>query len=233
MSRFRWLIADWPVEIETLARRVRTRSFTELASDGFVVDRLRSDFCEGRYVERLQRVETVVDPFGNEQIYDRTEFSQVAFRATSGPPGLELVNPPRNVQSLLNRLSEVLDFRLVIEALSVDVLEWAERFRIAAELEFVIDSMQIGALGIEPGITGRMMIKGERDVREASSQLIQKRSHSLEKVQLRLKGSPKGTIVLTKVGTAKVTIDDEVDALLPSLRHSLVEARAFGTAARK
>lgn len=224
MSRYRWYRADWPISMRTLAKRFKTKSFNDDASEGFVIDRVRDEFLEARYVERLVYTDHVLDPFGKELSFDRVEFRQVAFRASADWPGLELVDAPRSSQSLVSRLGEATDFMLAIAPLEVDVLKWASALQEDIGLVALVDSLQLGALQLGEGITARAVLKGDRDVREACSKLTAGRKHTLEKVQLRLGPGGRGHLLLTSSATARVNVQDPDGAMLCSLRGSLAQA---------
>lgn len=64
--RYRWLKAQWPISMKTLGRRLKAKEFNGDATHGFVIDRLRDDLLEARYVERVEYTETITDPFGKE-----------------------------------------------------------------------------------------------------------------------------------------------------------------------
>lgn len=220
MSRHRWFCAEWPMPMRTLAKRLKSKQFGDQSRDGFVIDRVRDDFIEARYVERIDYTEKVVDPFGKELSFDRVEFRQCEFRATSQGPGLELLDAPRSTQGLVSRLTEVSDFELAIGVVSIDVIAWATAFQKFAEISGVVDSVQLGALELERGIVAKVVIKGDRDVREASTALTKGKRYALEKVQIRLQGSHRGAVVLTNVGGARIDVDDPDDFVI-ALRKAL------------
>lgn len=223
MKRFRWLRADWPISMRTLSKRLKARPFDSAVTHGFVIDRVREEFLEGRYVERIEYTETITDPFGIELSFDRIEFRQSSFRATPDGPGLELRNPPRSVQSLLNRLSEAADFDVAITPHTIDVLAWSTRFHTLSGLKSVVDSLQLNSVALEPGIQAKIVIKGDRDVRAACAALTNQRKHTLEKIRLRLDTPSSGVIILGSTASASLGIDDPTDQMLQSLRDALSE----------
>ncbi|WP_235185262.1 hypothetical protein [Cupriavidus sp. SK-3] len=208
--------------MRTLAKRFKTKPFDDASTDGFVIDRVRDDFVEARYVERVEYTDKVVDPFGKELAFDRVEFKQCEFRAATTGPGLELMDAPRSTQGLVSRLTEVSDFALAISPLSLDVLAWAGLFQELSGVTGIVDVLQIGALEVERGILAKAVIKGEKDVREASTSLTKGKRYTLEKVQLRLQGAHRGTVLLTNVGAAKIDVDDPGE-MVAALRQSLTE----------
>lgn len=225
MKRFRWFQVEWPISIRLLAKRIKMRQFDGESGHGFFVDRVRDDYLEARYVERVEYTDVVVDPFGKELTFDRVEFRQTLFRATSTAPGLELIDPPRNVQALMNRLSEAVDFEVAITPAAVDVLSWAAVLQNVGGVSSIVDSLQVGALEIETGIVAKVVVKGDRDVRSACAALTQARKFAMEKIQLRLSGPYRGTVVLSAVGTAVLSSEDTTEHLLEPLRQALSQAK--------
>lgn len=219
--RYRWLRAEWPISMRTLGKRLKARPFGSDVTHGFVIDRIRDDLLEARYVERLEYTETITDPFGAELRFERVEFRQSFFRATVFGAGLEIRDPPRSVQPLMNRLSEATDFQVAITPHSVDVLAWAARFQSASSLSVLVDSLQMNSLQVEEGVIAKVVIKGDRDVRHACSTLAHNRKFSLERIQLRLAKPNAGTVVLSNTAAVTLNLDDPDDALLEHLRAGL------------
>lgn len=211
--------------IRTIGRRLKGRPFVEESTEGFVIDRVRDDYLEARYIERLVFTEHVLDPFGNELSFDRLEFRNMEFRAWSGWPGLELVDAPRSAQNLVSRLSEATDFATAIVPLKLDVLNWASSLQKEIGVEAVVDSLQIGSLQLSAGITGKAVVKGERDVRNTVIKLVQGRKHRIEKVHLRFVGTVRAQVTLSDSGSARLETSESQDVLVEALRRSLSVAR--------
>jgi hypothetical protein len=220
MNRYRWFRAEWPISMRLLAKRLKAKQFAEGAVDGFVIDRVRDDFLEARYNERFEFEEVVTDPFGKELTFRRVEFRQSTIRASSGTVGLELQDAPRSTHGLVSRLAEVNDFSLAISPISVDVIAWATDFQRISRSEALVDSLQIGELELEPGISAKVVLKGVKDVRNASKALTARRRHKLEKIQLRFDGPYKGKVILANQGAATVS-SDRSDGVASILRDAL------------
>lgn len=217
MTRYRWLKAEWPMSARPLAKRIRQQEFTESRASGFILDRVRDDSLEARFVERYEYTETVLDPYGKELTFDRLEFRQTAFRATPGWPGLELLDAPRSVQSLVSGLLDACNFELSVSPIEVDVLAWADDFQRALGTEAVVDSLQIAALMVAEGVKAKVLLQGERDVRAAYKELVQGRRHVLEKLQLRVTtGGARTTVVFTGGAGARL---DGVDVPVEMVQH--------------
>jgi hypothetical protein len=208
MKRYRWLRAKWPVSMRVLAKRLKAKGFEDGKSEGFVLDRARDDYLEARFVERVEYDDTVVDPFGREQSFHRVEYRQCEFRASVDGPGLELVDAPRAVQAAISGLAEATEFGLAIAPLNLNVLAWARGVQRLANVGGIVDSVQISAIELAPGITAKVLVRGSTDVLSASNRLVDGKKHVIEKVQLKIPGSRKTAIVFASNGT--VRIDSEV-----------------------
>ncbi|WP_159879086.1 hypothetical protein [Aquitalea denitrificans] len=225
MKRFRWFNAEWPTSIRTLAQRIKSRSFDNDSGHGFFIDRVRDDFLEARYIEKIQYTDVVVDPYGEELKFDRIEFQQTMFKMLSSSPGLELIDPPRNVQALMNRLSEVADFGVAITPARANVLSWSTLLQEGERIISMIDSVQIGALELEPRIIAKITIKGDhQDVRTACAEFVQDKKHLVEKIQLRLASPYRGTVILSSNGSATINSDNVTEDIIPALRHALANS---------
>ena len=205
-----------------LAKRLRQHSFGDGAQSGFILDRVLDDRLEARYIERYEFQETIADPFGKEVTLDRLEYRQTAFRVSPGWPGLELIDAPRSAQSLVNELLEATDFSLPITPIAVDVLNWVDAFQAASRIKLVIASAQVGELQLDEGVRAKVVIRGDKDVREACKNLTRGMKHVLEKLQFRVTLGPNlATVLLANNATAKVDGRDVSDDLLHFIRSAL------------
>lgn len=222
MKRYRWLRANWPISMRVLAKRLKAKSFVDGKADGFVLDRARDESLEARFVERVEYDDTVIDPFGKELSFHRVEYRQCEFRASVDGPGLELVDAPRAVQAAISALAEATEFGLAIAPLNLNVLLWAKGVQRLANVGGVVDSIQIGAIELAPGIVAKALVRGSTDVLGASNRLVEGKKHVVEKVQLKFPGSRRTAIVLASNGT--VRIDSEVPSdTVVSIRAALQE----------
>ncbi|MEO1850048.1 MAG: hypothetical protein ABGX70_06015 [Psychrobacter sp.] len=224
MRRFRWFYAEWPLDIRTLSKRLKLRTFSPEVGHGFIIDRVRDDFLEAKYIEQVEYTDIIIDPFGNELNFERIEFRQTLFRVTKDGPGLELIDAPRSVQPLMNRLSEAVDFEVAINSISVNPLSWLKGFENLCGGHLEVNSLQIGALEIEPGINAKIVLKGTRDVQSASSSLTNEKKHKIEKIQLQLQQPYKGAVILSASGSVTIGSESIADQLIQPLRASLAEA---------
>lgn len=220
MKRCKWFFAEFPVSIRTLSRRLSAKKITENDESGFIIERVRDNFIEGKYIEKFEHTETFDDPFGHEISQYRIEYRSSQFRISSEPPGLEIYDSPRSIQGLVSALISACDYSLEISPVQVNPAKWAYSYLQKSKQVGAVVSAQIGAVEIELGITAKAVISGNRDVVAACSTLAGGRDYRLDKVQVRLQKPNKGTLVLTSSGGAKIDLYD-AEGVASALRDAL------------
>ncbi len=224
MTRRRWYDVEWSISASSLAQKLMAHSFRAGSDDGFVLDQLRDDFISGSYFERIQQVEKVTDPFGQEYSYARTEFRRSEFRISEGASGLELIDPNRSAQRLISRLLEASNFDLTLKNIDVDPYKWGRAFQTRSPEASRLEFMQIGGIGLPNGSEATVIVKGSKDVALAAFGLIgDVKSFSVEKVRLRYDRSP-GIIALSNKAGVHLNVPSEKE-VLPDLRRSLLDVR--------
>lgn len=220
MNRIRWLAAEWPSSIRTIGTKLKSMPFNEETMDGFSIERVRDDFIEGKYIEKFVYEEVIADPFGNEEIVERTGYRSTEFTLFSQFPHIELRNGQRSIKEFVNRLLQACNFNLTVSPITLNLLNWIASFQQATGQKIIVDSLQVSEVSLEDGIIGKILLKGDRDVRQAVDTILGGKKYTLEKVQLKLGSEGKGvSIHLSNNGTAKLP-SDQLSVLLPLLRRS-------------
>jgi hypothetical protein len=226
MNRVRWLNAQWPASMRTIGNKMKARPFTEDSVDGFAVERIREDFIEGRFIEKYAYQEINSDPFGNEEVFERVGYRSTEFTLHSQFPHVELRNGQRSIRDFVNRLLETCNFNLVVSPVTVNLVDWVSNFQASLGNKVIVDSLQISGVELEAGITGKILLKGDKDVREAIDHIVGGKNYVLEKIQMKLEmGSQRVTVHLANNGSAKVPPDHTSD-LLPLLRKSIFQSKS-------
>ncbi|KVC72120.1 hypothetical protein WI80_04070 [Burkholderia ubonensis] len=193
--------------------------------DGFVIERIRDDFIEGRFIEKYAYQEIVADPFGTEEVIERTGYRSTDFTLFSQFPYIELRNGQRSIKEFVNRLLQACNFTLVVSPVTVNLMDWVSSFQRTAGHRILVDSVQVSGVALEEGITGKILLKGDRDVREAIDNIVGGKRYTLEKVQIKIDGVGKNLAIhLANNGTAKIP-PDHTSELLPLLRQSFPKGK--------
>lgn len=220
MIRRRWLHARWPISMRSLANRFQNLHFTSETPNGFIVDRLRADWIEGRFIERHEISQTVESPLGERMLYERTEFRETSFIAGLDRAGLEILNPPRSMSLFLSRLAEACDFQVAVSEIKVDVTAWSEHLSTHLGKRLDIVSCQLRDIKLGDNIQATAVLKGSADLREATHLITGGASYINDKIKVQIQDTPSYSVILTRQGS--VTLDRNIsEDLLEALRQSL------------
>lgn len=221
MKRVRWLSANWPVSMRTLGARMKTQIFTPESFDGFVIERIRDSSVEAHFIEKITFQETTTDPFGKVEIIDRIAYRDVEFTLFSDFPNIELRNSQRSTKEFVNKLLELCNFSLTVNPVSVNLLEWVQAIQRQTQQKLLVDSLQISGLELEEGVSAKVLLKGDKDVREAMQHLSVRKKFTLEKMQVKIPmGSQTVPVHLANTGSVKIPVDHFND-LVTILRSTL------------
>jgi len=221
MTRVRWLQTSWPYGIRTLAARLKPYAFHADAADGFLVERVRDSFLQGRHVEKVFTEEVIRDPFGNETTFSRLSYRQVEFQFSAAYPQIELRNFPRGIQTFLTRTSQAIDFAAAFVAVQVDVFRWADSIRRQFPKHFRIDLAQLTDVFIEDDVTAKMVLISPHDIRAAFARFADSRRHTVERVQINFDNEGAEVCVqLSADGTLRSS-DELTSETLDAIRQAL------------
>lgn len=221
MNRVRWLSATWPVSMKVLGSRMKEYPFTQNSFDGFVIERTRDNSIEARFIEKIAYNEVTTDPFGNEETFERVTYRSVNFSLFSEFPHIEIKDCQRSTKEFVGKLLELCNFSLSVSPISVNLFDWVEEFQQHLEQSVYIDALQISGLVLEGGVSAKVLLKGNKDVREAVTRLAPNMHFNLDKLQVKVRMDQKSIpIHLNSTGAATIP-SDFFDELLPLIRASL------------
>ena len=226
MKRYRFLAADWPLAITTIGARLKAAPFTNERGDGFLLDRIRPDFLEGRHFERVVSTEVIENPFGEMSTYERVLYREVRFRLSKDYPQIELRNPPRSVRVFFNRLAEILEFGMAVEQLLVEPTEWADQARSLGSAQGFVQTIEISQLAVDEWTTAKIVLNGKKDVLKTVKNLVAKRPYRVDRVNLVLDTEIGKLAVLFSADGSVQLPDDSSPELLDHVRRALPESKA-------
>lgn len=126
------------------------------------------------------------------------------------------------MQALVNQLLEATDFSISITPITVNVLAWANAIEEVWGSSLTISSAQVGNLTLEDGVLAKVVLKGDKDVREACANLTGGKTHVLEKLQLRLASDHvSASVLLANNATTKIDGRELEGELLTAIRGTL------------
>jgi hypothetical protein len=214
MKKVRWFGVTWPSSMWTLAKHLKRLSFQDERASGFIVDRARENFIEGRFFERLSYMETVHDPRGTEFQYERVSFSVLEFRCSPEFPQLEIIDAPRSTKSFMNLLSEATSFEISVDTPKVNLELWIRELQRLFPEGFRCEAVRVGEFPVSEFARARVAFSSSKDVRADAESFFKEQIVTFDKAQVRfnflaeqacLSLSPDGSIRSEKEVTPELT----------------------------
>ncbi len=171
--RVRWFLLS-PLSRTALVRAVdgmRREEFSADSTSGFIGERTRPSFTEGRYVERLEQVDQITDPFGQTQEFRRVEYQQTPFRLGTNAPQLEVYDGPRSVAPMVNRLTALIGGSCTVDSVGADTLKWLRKLE-SGLTQVCVTAAYVSHLSLSELARVRFVLNGTEDVRKYAKGLV-------------------------------------------------------------
>lgn len=220
MKRTKFLTAEWPLSLQTIGNRLKARAFSEHDREGFIVDRLRQRSIEARFIEKVVTSESVEDPFGNTESFERTLYKQVKFVLATEYPQIHLIDPPRSVKLFINRLAQVMDFQVAIDSVQIRPEEWIEGL-IASGLDLERNGAELSEVSVSEHTSAKIVFHSKKDIAHDIEDFLAGRAFSIDRIAvLFTDGRLKVQAQLSSDGSAKFS-NDVPAAIAEMLRKNL------------
>ncbi|WP_284456011.1 hypothetical protein [Alloalcanivorax xenomutans] len=208
MKRYRWYKTEWPLPIHDLAKELKSNFFSQESNEGFIVDSVRKDYIDCRFVEKIHIKDELSDPFGNVIVQERVDFLEHEFRISKSFPGFELLQPQRSVGRLVNKLLEICEFKLSFSRIVVDPITWVEEIALISNLEMKIDSMHFSDVYIDENCVAKVITSSPYDVKAATISFLEGKKKKLKKVKVSFDKAGNNHMVLSDNGAAAIKCYD-------------------------
>ena len=222
MPKIKWLNTNFSGKIDQLFDGMIKNQFHERTNEGFIVDQKTHHNISGRYINKYNITEEILDPFGNTYEETRTIFDITKFKIIDNASfGLELYNPPRRIKEFLNKLDEISNEFITIERSPIDVLNWLYFFEhIYSKVK--VNCINCSDINIANKGIANIKIKSQQDIRKETLSFIGKKSFNIDNIKCSfMKNSKICRMEFSKV--ASVNIPDNIEKeILPKVRESLI-----------
>lgn len=178
----------------------------------------------GKFIERNQITDKVLDPFGNTLEFPRVEFTSLTFRVSADSINLELYDAPVSlIGAFLNQLGVYLDFQVAISSVEIDVLKCLKKIESKTD-NLVVKSLLLTDLTLSSSTQAQVIITGTEDVRTQVSKIAGNRKYRIHKVTFEARMLERGLkCEICSEGRANVIRGND-DSVLNLLREAVFES---------
>jgi hypothetical protein len=184
MKRNKWMRAQFPGTIRQIAKQLQRDGFSEESGRGFLVDRVRDDYLEARYIEKVAFQESVHDPFGTTIMIERLSYREIDFTLAKTFPELELRMAPRGLGGFTSGLLKASGFSMQLETQKISTERWTRAIERQIGSKIAMRAVLVGGLELAEGTQARVIFSAPNDVRPGIKELLAGRHYTMETVQI-------------------------------------------------
>jgi len=224
MLRVRWFHVNWNSNYDTVVKAVLDDIYSEGKDYGFKKNKIRNNFLSASYIQKKEIEEKIENPLTNQTtVYQRTIFEQTMFVLENNKLGIELINPTRNVQSLLNTFASMSDFNITITQLNLDLLKLLKRLQYKFD-KFTVQEIECKNIEIENGTTINLIAKNKQcDVFTDIEKFLNHKEYKVEKIKCNFQlDNLLSSFSISRNGSLKISRQDN-DILLPILKNTILD----------
>jgi hypothetical protein len=215
-----------PKDFRALKDEISKDQFSESSSTGFIVDSIRPSSLQARFIQRKIFKEIFFDPFGNQKEIERTEYQQISFRLLPSSPHLEIINPPRNLNLLINRLGELTGGKAAIYPPEIEIKKWLNALSLKAST-CKITGLLISNLQLSSTSVAKILLRGTEDVQGQLSSLVGKKPHTIKEAQVEIEIGNEVPQKLTIKENSRLTVSSPTEPETNLLREMVAELIGF------
>lgn len=224
MYRVIWFDVTWNSKYSTVVDAIISDVYTEEKYYGFTAHKRRDDFLEGSYISKKEIEETVENPLTNEStIYQRIIYEKTLFNLENNQLGIELINPPRGVQNILNSFASMSKFNIAIKQLNLDLSKLIQLLRPKFD-KFSIHGIECKDIHISENTNIKLTAKNNQsDVSEDIDIFLNQKKYMIDKIKCSFDlNNVKSVFELSHNGSLK-TNKNNLKILLPIIKDTIRE----------
>jgi hypothetical protein len=219
----KWFNAQIPLSLKETHKALLEHNYKLGNNNGFEIIEYSDDVLSAKFIERIFIKEIVVDPFGNESLFETVKYSIFEFFIISFCKNnyiIKVLSPPRSMKCFINSVYNILGFGFFISPVSFDLKIFLDT------LESLLNPTQLKVIKISASglvLTETSSAKLEiTSSKHAYQDLFEKFHENLSidniKISLRLNGVD-GIIEVSKMGS--ISFSDEYDSEITKIVQKL------------
>ncbi|MCX6952518.1 MAG: hypothetical protein NTV51_10180 [Verrucomicrobia bacterium] len=187
MNRLQWFkIAPLDRKaLKVLGEKLLRMPYGHSNRAGFDTEDVRSDFISGRFIERVEFTEVVLDPFGVEMKIDRVRFDMTEFSIYSEIQLIECLNAGRNLNNFLNEIAKASNFSVAISKVEIPLQDFSKLLKSTAS-SMLITKALTDDIELGDGVIGQLQAAGAVDIRKSLQRFLGEHKHTINRLRIAL-----------------------------------------------
>lgn len=222
MHRVRWFEVDWNSKYNTVIDAILADQYNEEKDYGFKAYKRRDGLLHASYIYKHMIEEKVENPLTHEStIYQKVLYEQTDFVLINNQFGIELINPTKSVQRLLNIFASKANFNIIIKPLNLDLAKLLQILKTEFD-SFVIHQIECKDIYIKQNTLMKLSAINKRsDVSCDVEEFLKDKHYTIDKIKCNfVLGSLSSSFELTDTGSLK-TNKNNFEVLLPIIKNAI------------
>lgn len=187
LQRIKWYKVKTKFTLSELADLLTSNAYSDTRAVGFVNVEHDIDIISAIFTEFNKQIIELEDPFGNLVTNEIQNFNYVDFSLRLIEDGfylLSFIEPPKSLKSFINYLSLILDFKITVSQLEIDILKFIETFKSCYSI-YKLDTNKIRLTGVLVNENSKAIIEltSKANALDDIESLINSRNYRLDKIR--------------------------------------------------
>jgi hypothetical protein len=201
----KWLRFRFPKSFASCGEDLLHFQFNDREGKGFSIDTLTKRSIGGMYIEREQKRQVSIDPFGIKEESTITVYYVVKFMFDKESAHIRITNPPRSLKKFSLALHETLGIGFSLADVRINPLDW---IKLVEEENFplLVNQMTISGLAVSNTAHASATLASTKDVRPDLDKFIKGRPFKVDSARVRsLASNSTGFVDYSKFGSIKIS----------------------------
>jgi len=222
MYRVRWFIVNWNNRYSIVIDGILSDTYDEDKNYGFKAYKKEKEFLYGAFIKKKEIEEKIENPLTNEiTSYKKIMYEETRFNLENKKLGIELINPNRSIQEVINTFSSLSGFNISIKSLEIDLVQFINLLK----LEFnslLISDIECKDIKIKNNTTIKLIGKNNRtDVYTDIDNFLENHKYIIEKIKCTMSiNNVSMSFELTNKGSFKTNIKN-IKTLMPIIKNNI------------
>ncbi|EKN5020703.1 hypothetical protein ACNSPB_26730 [Yersinia enterocolitica] len=183
MRKIKWIKIGSDFSMTQMAEKLLLDSFTEEKAKGFILNKVRNGFLQGRFIEKVIFEDRISSLFGEDTIIERVEYkiTDFSFDEDSYPIAV-ITNPPRTLKPFANALVKNLGLGVSLEEVIVNPFIWISE--ISKKYPIAVNQIDISQMQVSEYALAKMQISSTKDLLDYYEKELAKRQVRVDRVNL-------------------------------------------------
>lgn len=181
MKKVKWIVLNNRFTLTETIDKLNKDPFTESKGKGFIFEKIRDDFCQGRFVEKIITEDKIGSLYGDTTTVERIDYRSTAFSIDSKfLPIISITNPPRTLKPFAQAIVKNIGLGVSLEEIEISPFDWFEN--LSKYLSLTIAQLDISQVQVADFALAKMQINSTHDLKQYFMKELRDKQSRLERL---------------------------------------------------